>query len=75
MNKQVVGDPMDPNTQVPPMSSARLVQDIHAQVTKTVEQGGILITGGQILDEEKNMYAPTVLAVEQGMCSWEEEVF
>jgi acyl-CoA reductase-like NAD-dependent aldehyde dehydrogenase len=38
MSKQVVGDPMDPNTQVPPMSSARLVQDIHAQVTKTISE-------------------------------------
>jgi len=75
MSKQIVGDPMDPTTQVPPMSSARLVQDIHTQVTKTIEQGGILVTGWQILDAEKNMYAPTVLAVEQGMCSWEEEVF
>ena len=38
MGQQVVGDPMDPATQVPPMSSARLVQDIHKQVTKSIEQ-------------------------------------
>jgi succinate-semialdehyde dehydrogenase/glutarate-semialdehyde dehydrogenase len=75
MSQQVVGDPMDPTTQVPPMSSARLVQDIHKQVTKTIEEGGILVTGWVIIDEAKNLYAPTVLAVQPGMCSWEEEVF
>lgn len=75
MSKQVVGDPMDPNTQVPPMSSARLVQDIHAQVTKTISEWGKLLTGWTILDAEKNLYAPTVIAVDQTMTSWKEEVF
>lgn len=75
MSKQTVGDPMDPNTQVPPMSSARLVQDIHAQVTKTIAEWGKLLTGWVILDAEKNLYAPTVLAVDQTMTSWKEEVF
>lgn len=76
MGKQIVGDPMDPATQVPPMSSARLVQDIHKQVTKSIEQWARLVTGGTIIDEAKNLYAPTVLAdMQPGICSWEEEVF
>ena len=76
MGQQVVGDPMDPATQVPPMSSVRLVQDIHKQVTKSIEQWAKLVTGGTIIDEAKNLYAPTVLAdMQPGICSWEEEVF
>jgi len=38
MASQKVGDPMDPETQVPPMSSKKLVQDIHRQVQDTVAQ-------------------------------------
>lgn len=38
MASQKIGDPTDPETQVPPMSSKKLVQDIHRQVTSTVEQ-------------------------------------
>lgn len=76
MSKQIVGDPMDPATHVPPMSSARLVQDIHKQVTQSIEQGARLVTGGTVIDEEKNLYAATVLAdMQPGMTSWEEEVF
>lgn len=76
MSKQTVGDPMHANTQVPPMSSARLVQDIHIQVTKTIDEWARLVTGWTVLDAAKNLYAPTVLAdVLPWMTSYREEVF
>ncbi len=38
MASQKVGDPLDPATQIPPMSSKKLVQDIHRQVQESVAQ-------------------------------------
>lgn len=76
MASQKVGDPLDPTTQIPPMSSKKLVQDIHRQVQESVAQWARLVTGWQIIDGEKNLYAPTVLAdMKSDMTSWREEVF
>ncbi len=38
------GDPMEPSTQLPPISSQKLLHEIHDQVTRTIEQGARLIT-------------------------------
>lgn len=76
MAGQKVGDPMDPSTQIPPMSSQKLLHDIHRQVTQTVAEGARLVTGGLILDANRNLYAPTVLAdMQPNMTSRREEVF
>ena len=76
MSTQIVWDPMDIKTQVPPLSSAKLMKEIHSQVEKTVSEWATLITWGNIVDESRNLYAPTVLAnVSTEMTSAREEVF
>lgn len=76
MASQTVWDPMDPATQVPPMSSAKLIQDIHKQVLETIQQGWRLVTWGTIIDLARNLYAPTVLAdMKPWMTTREQEVF
>lgn len=76
MASQKVGDPVDPTTQVPPMSSKKLIQDIHKQVQASIAQWARLVTWGTIVDIERNLYAPTVLAdIKPDMTSWREEVF
>jgi acyl-CoA reductase-like NAD-dependent aldehyde dehydrogenase len=70
------GDPMDVSTQLPPISSTRLLNDIHDQVQRTLAQWATLITGGEILGEKKQFYSGTVLAdVTPDMVSYQEEVF
>jgi succinate-semialdehyde dehydrogenase/glutarate-semialdehyde dehydrogenase len=67
---------MDPATQVPPLSSLKLVKDVDNQVQKSLVDGARLVCGGKILDESKNLYAPTVLAdVTPDMTCYREEIF
>jgi acyl-CoA reductase-like NAD-dependent aldehyde dehydrogenase len=39
MENQKVGDPMLAETNVPPLSSAKLVDEIHGQVEQTIADG------------------------------------
>ena len=71
-----IGDPFDPDTKVGPMARPDLVDDIHAQVMKSVDMGARLIAGGNRLEGPGNFYAPTVLAdVKKGMPAYDEETF
>ena len=57
-----VGDPMDTATQLGPLASQRLADDLDAQVSKTVKQGGKLLLGGRKLEGRGAYYAATVIA-------------
>jgi succinate-semialdehyde dehydrogenase/glutarate-semialdehyde dehydrogenase len=58
-----VGDPFDPATDVGPLAMPQLVDDLDAQVKRSVAAGARLLTGGHRIGERGNFYAPTVLAV------------
>ena len=76
MASQIVGDPMDPATQLWPLSSNKLMHEIHHQVQKSLDDGARLVTGGYIIDNDRNLYAPTVLAdVRPEMTCFREEIF
>lgn len=76
MATQKVGDPMDSATQLGPLSSNSLLQQIDAQVQQSIRDGAKLITGGKILDADHTFYAPTVLAeVTPEMTPFREEIF
>ena len=76
MSQLIIGDPMDPSTQISSLATASLVQEVHGQVTSSIAQGAKCLTGWVILDETRNIYAPTVLAdVDATMTSYQEEVF
>jgi len=57
-----VGDPLDESTDVGPLAMPQLVDDIEAQVRKSVEAGAKVLCGGTRIGERGNFYAPTVLA-------------
>jgi succinate-semialdehyde dehydrogenase/glutarate-semialdehyde dehydrogenase len=57
-----VGDPFDPATDVGPLAMPQLVDDLDAQVKRSVAAGARLLTGGHRIGERGNFYAPTVLA-------------
>lgn len=76
MSQLIVGDPMDASTQLWPLATPGQIEEVHGQVTQTIAQGARCLTGGMILDIERNLYAPTVLAdVTPGMVSYDQEVF
>ena len=56
-----VGDPFDVKTELGPLATASAVEDLDADVQKTVKAGAKLLTGGHKLDLPGNYYAPTVL--------------
>lgn len=46
-----IGDPLDEATTLPPLARTDLVQEVHAQVQKTITQGARLMCGGEILGD------------------------
>lgn len=56
------GDPMDPSTQLGPLSSAGALDDLDGQVQAAIRAGARLLTGGHKIDRAGNFYEPTVLS-------------
>lgn len=76
MSNRKVGDPMAEEVQIGPQARQDLLENLHRQVTESVEQGAELLLGGAPLDREGYFYPPTVLgAVGQGMPAYDEEIF
>ena len=72
----VVGDPRDESTQVGPIARSDLRDELHRQVTESVEQGATLRLGGEIPDGDGFFYPVTLLTdVEPGMTACAEETF
>lgn len=72
----VVGDPLDPKTQLAPLSSEKAVQDVIKQVETTVSQGAKLVYGGKRLDRAGAFMEPTILTgVRKGMLAYSDEIF
>jgi len=71
-----VGDPLQEETQVGPLARADLRDELHDQVTRTLDAGGRLITGGDFIDGPGAFYQPTVISdVQKGMPLYSEETF
>ncbi|WP_020500340.1 NAD-dependent succinate-semialdehyde dehydrogenase [Sciscionella marina] len=56
-----MGDPMDSETELGPLSSQEAVRTLHRQVTDTIAAGARLVTGGTPGEGDGNFYPPTVL--------------
>ncbi|NQV41793.1 MAG: NAD-dependent succinate-semialdehyde dehydrogenase [Candidatus Marinimicrobia bacterium] len=71
-----IGDPQAEDTQVGPIARADLRDELHDQVTRTLEAGGRLVTGGTFVDGPGAFYQPTVISdVKKGMPIYSEETF
>lgn len=71
-----VGDPLDPETQLAPLSSVGARDEVLAQVEKAVQQGAKLVTGGKKIDGAGAFMQPTILTgIEKGMDAYAEEIF
>jgi succinate-semialdehyde dehydrogenase/glutarate-semialdehyde dehydrogenase len=57
-----VGDPSDPKTQLGPLATTRLAEELHRQVADSVAQGAKLLLGGTRLDRPGAYYPATVIA-------------
>jgi succinate-semialdehyde dehydrogenase / glutarate-semialdehyde dehydrogenase len=77
-----VGDPMLPETDVGPLATASIRQDLDRQVQKSVQMGANLLIGGdmQIYDRtalaKGNFYPPTILSdIPLGCPAYADELF
>lgn len=71
-----VGDPMDGDTDLGPLAREDLLDDLHDQVSRSIEAGAVCVTGGQRLERLGTFYAPTLLDhVRPGMAAFDEETF
>jgi len=76
MGASVVGDPLDPATTMGPMARADLRDELHEQVTRSVEAGATIALGGVVPEGPGAYYPPTVLAgIAKGMPTYSEETF
>jgi succinate-semialdehyde dehydrogenase/glutarate-semialdehyde dehydrogenase len=76
MEALVVGDPMDPKTDVGPLATEAQLRTISGQVDGSVKAGARILTGGRRLDRPGWYYAPTVLTgVTPDSPAYYEEVF
>ena len=76
MKALTVGDPMDPKTDVGPLATPKIRDDVATQVERSVAEGARLVMGGRRVDGPGNYYAPTVLAdVPRDAPAYHEEVF
>src|SRR5215472_12654133 len=76
MRAVVVGDPMDPKTELGPLSSVGALEDLHKDVQATVKAGARVLTGGKPLDRPGAFYAPTVLTdIPKDSPGYREEMF
>jgi succinate-semialdehyde dehydrogenase/glutarate-semialdehyde dehydrogenase len=57
-----IGDPMRPETEMGPLSSAEAVETLDKQVQEAIAAGGRLLTGGKPLEGSGSFYPPTVIA-------------
>ena len=76
MKALVVGDPMEPRTDVGPLATEAGRDDVEAYVTDAVDKGARVLTGGRRLDRPGWFFPPTVITdVTRDMRMFGEEVF
>ncbi len=76
MKAMRIGDPMKEDTEIGPLATARIAEDLETQVKTAVRDGARVLTGGERIPGEGNYFAPTVLAgVPRSSAIYREELF
>ena len=76
MSALTVGDPMDEDTDMGPLATEQMLEDVDQQVRDSVEAGARVLTGGKPLDGPGNFYPPTVLTdIPKDSPAYAEEIF
>lgn len=76
-NALKIGDPMQEDTDLGPLATPQILQDLDQQVRVSVDQGARALIGGQpLLDRPGNYYPPTILTnIPAGSPADEDEFF
>lgn len=76
LSKMKVGDPMDPATELGPLSSEAAAVHLADQVKRSVEEGATVLLGGKRAAREGAFMEPTILTdLKPGITAYHEELF
>lgn len=76
MKSKKMGDPFDEANHIGSQASVSLRDELHQQVTKSIELGAKLLLGGIVPDEKGAWYPPTVISnIKKGMPAYDDELF
>lgn len=76
MGARQPGDPMSEQTEIGPMATVKLRDELHDQVQRSIEAGAQCILGGRIEEGPHAFYPPTILTdVKKGMPAYDDELF
>ncbi|MEP6922406.1 MAG: NADP-dependent succinic semialdehyde dehydrogenase [bacterium] len=71
-----VGDPLKEATDIGPLATEQILQDVDGQVKTSVALGAVVLTGGKKLERPGNFYEPTVLVnIPRDSPAYSEEIF
>jgi succinate-semialdehyde dehydrogenase / glutarate-semialdehyde dehydrogenase len=71
-----IGDPLEESTEIGPLATPQILEDLDSQVKKSVAAGARVLTGGRKLNRPGNFYEPTVLTdIPESAPAYCEEVF
>lgn len=71
-----LGDPMQEDTDIGPLSSEDMLENIKTQVNESVQMGATVIAGGEELERQGYYYKPTILTdITDDMPVFKEETF
>lgn len=71
-----IGDPMQESTDIGPLATPGILDDLDQQVQACASKGAKVLTGGERLERAGNFYPPTILAeIPTGTPADEEEFF
>ena len=76
LSKMKVGDPMDPATELGPLSSEEAAVHLADQVKRSVDEGAKVLLGGKRPDRQGAFMEPTILTdLKPGITAYHEELF
>ncbi len=72
----IVGNPMDESTNIGPLATEKIRDEVAEQVKQSISMGATAVTGASIPDLPGAYYAPTILKdLVPGMPAYEQEIF
>ncbi|HEY0671909.1 MAG TPA: NAD-dependent succinate-semialdehyde dehydrogenase [Longimicrobiales bacterium] len=76
MESLVIGDPLDEKTQIGPLATENIANQLDEQVRASIVAGARLLTGGRRVDRPGYYYAPTVLTdIPERAPAYRDELF
>lgn len=76
LEEMTVGDPADEKTQIGPLATPKILEEVEDQVRRSVAGGARLLTGGERIPGAGNYYQPTALdCIPEASPARTEEIF